>query len=370
MKNNISIDKIVPYLEDKLHVKFESLINKKGVLIRKQGEQIVIDPKDEMCVIVKLSDTTTDRSGEVLIPEGCDYSEYMNNPLVCLFHDYSILPVGKITELQVANNSIYAKIKFATTEKCKEVYQLVKEGILSATSVGFVATEELVKGTRQFNEFIKNNTHRLSNIENINKIITKWTLLEESFVNIGCNQNALVIAKSYCSNDMINKLAKVNKIDLKEIMEGNTESNTPEVIGETVETVIESNVVSEVKTEEIEPCTEEVKKEVEVAVEEIEDAGTDVGEEAFTPTEVTPPTEVMPSQEIKEEETEETEVIEHNPDNSNCECEDCKISKERKAEYDKAKEEVKEEVKYWKVLSRPVEILKKEAILKKKGKIK
>jgi phage head maturation protease len=369
MKNNIPSEKIVPFIEEKLHLKFESLIDKKGVLVRKQGDGIVLDSTDDMSVIVRMSDTTTDRSGEVLIPEGCDYSEYMNNPVICLFHDYSILPVAKVTEIQVTDKSIFAKIKFGSTEKCKEIYQLVKDGILSATSVGFVATEELIKGTRQFTQYIKDNATRLTDVENINKIITKWTLLEDSFVSIPCNQNALVLAKTYTSEDMINKLAKLNKIDLKEAMDNEDD------------------------------YVELDKKEEEVAIEKIEDAGSKP-EEAFTQTEITKPQDVMPSQEIKEVSVESVESEEAINDNliihaDTCECKECMDKKgcskkevEDKPEpIEEPKVEVKEEVieepkeekveeveeveeKVWKVISEPIDNLVKKQLEIAQKKIK
>ena len=320
MKNNIPSEKIVPFIEDKLHLKFESLIDKKGILVRRQGEGMVLDSTDEMSVIVKLSDMTTDRSGEVLVPEGCNYDEYMNNPVVCWSHDYSVIPLAKITEIQVTDKSIFAKIKFGTTEKCKEIYTLVKDGILSATSVGFVATEEIVKGTRQFAQYIKDNASRLSDVDNINKIITKWTLLEDSFVSIPCNPNALVVAKTYASEDMMIKLSKVNKIDIKEIMQ---------------------------KEDEIKP-------------EDIEDAGS-TQEEAFSKTEVTPVNEVMPSQEVPEEAIKEVEQVEEDKPITHaetCECKECSAKKgcAKKEEEVVESEEVVEETKSIEVVENVVEV--------------
>ena len=410
MKNNIDIDKIVPFVEEKLSVKFESLIGKKGVLVRKQNDLgIVLDKTDESSIIIKISDTTTDRSGEVILQDGLNLDDYLKNPIMCWGHDYSIPAIAKITELQKSNNATYAKVKFGSGKTCQDYYNLVKEGILSACSIGFVSTREIVKGTREFVNFIKENSvkYGLSNIENIKKIITESTMLELSLVNIPCNQNALVVMKSLnIEDDLTNKIIKANKWEVKS--EGNTETNTPEVVSEAIsEAIIESNVVSDVKTEEVEAdvntcidkgCDEEVvdkpkedvkevidiekvEKEVEVDISVIENAG-GTPEEAFSPTEITPENEidqVIKEVEPVEEPKEEVKEVEHTEDD-NCECEECKIAKQRKAEYDKAKEEEsKEETKYievveikkyWKVLSRPLETLKKEAILKKKGKIK
>lgn len=197
MKNQIQADKIIPFIEEKLHLKFSSLSHdQKAFLVRKQGSGIVLDPKDEQSIIARISDIATDRSGEVMLPEGCDYSDYMNNSLVCWQHDYSVPPIAKITEIQVTEKSIFAKIQFGTTQMCKDFYQLVKDGILSACSVGFIATEELYAGTSEFKAFVQKNIARLTDTDSIQKIITKWTLLENSMVNIPCNQNAVVIAKS------------------------------------------------------------------------------------------------------------------------------------------------------------------------------
>jgi len=193
MKNKLDKDSLVPFLEDRLQIKFDSLKDIKGEVIRKGLTSLVIDPEDEMCVIVKISSIGVDRSGEVVIPEGVITSDFIKNPIVCWSHDYSLPPLGRAESVQITKDAVFAKIRFGSTERCKEIWTLVKDKVLNAMSIGFVPLEILVKGTKQFNDYVKEKlVGVINNIDEINKIITRSVLLEVSWVNLPCNQDALV----------------------------------------------------------------------------------------------------------------------------------------------------------------------------------
>ena len=205
MKTRIPVDKILPILSDKFDLHFESIV-KGAVLQRKLAETgLVMAEGEPNTIIAKISTIDVDRSGEVVIPEGLDSKDFMNNPIVCWAHDYSELPAAKITKLQITDTAVYAKIVFSSIHRAQEIYTLIKEGILNCCSVGFVATNALEKGTKAFNDFMEANRHRIP-VEGVKRIITNWILLEDSIVSIPCNQAALItMRKLGISEDLIHR---------------------------------------------------------------------------------------------------------------------------------------------------------------------
>lgn len=85
--------------------------------------------------------TTKDRMGDVIVSEawtkgGLD--NYQKNPIVLAFHNHS-KPIGRATSLSVDSNGL--KISAEISNSASEVYNLIKEGILKAFSVGFRVKE-------------------------------------------------------------------------------------------------------------------------------------------------------------------------------------------------------------------------------------
>lgn len=149
----------------------------KGFLERKEGEIIGIASTD-----------TPDRDGEVIKQEGWDLTNFQKNPVLLASHNYHEFPIGKATDIAVQDGKLIFKAVFSeATEKAKEAYALVKEGILSAFSVGFIPREYDQKEAG---------------------IITKAELLEISLVAVPANPAAVVLAKSFSEQNEENELAK------------------------------------------------------------------------------------------------------------------------------------------------------------------
>ena len=95
----------------------------------------------------KLNTDSVDRDGEVLIPQGMNAKDYMNNPVLFYNHEYDN-PVGKVTNIKREERAVVGDLEFA---KRPEGYQgeffpefveaLVKQGIIKGVSVGFVPEE-------------------------------------------------------------------------------------------------------------------------------------------------------------------------------------------------------------------------------------
>lgn len=122
---------------------------------------------------VLASTAATDRQGEIIAQDGWDLKNFMKNPVMLWAHDYSSLPVAKVTSFPNDLRGLVADYEFAPAEgnpMAQQIKTLVDGGFLNAVSVGFIPKER------------NGNT------------ITKSELLEISFVPVPANQEALQMA--------------------------------------------------------------------------------------------------------------------------------------------------------------------------------
>ena len=178
-------------------------------------------------VTARISTTSIDRDGDVLLPSGIDLKDFRKNPVVLLNHDQGGLPVGRALSVKRESGGIIAEVQFAerpaghpsSVEWIPDtVFNLFQQGILKAFSVGFIPLEmrePTDKDMKKFGEDVRN-------------VISKWSLLEFSVVNVPANQDALVlqVAKNH------KWLADEWKIDSGQLQE-NTKRNRLQ-IGERV----------------------------------------------------------------------------------------------------------------------------------------
>jgi len=111
-----------------------------------------------------------DLEGEVIDSKGWDLSNVGKNLPLLWSHDARELPIGKVVEARIDDNSLITTVSFANkiNDFAKKVYELVKAGFLNAVSVGFIPTAYDAEG---------------------NMINQK--LLELSVVNVPANEEAL-----------------------------------------------------------------------------------------------------------------------------------------------------------------------------------
>ena len=124
---------------------------------------------------VLASTAAIDRQGDSILQSGWDISNFKLNPVMPWAHDYSELPIGKVTSIEVTDRGLEAEFEFAPAEgnpKAQQIKVLYDEGYLNAVSVGFIPKER------------KGNT------------IIKAELLEISMVPVPANQEALRLALS------------------------------------------------------------------------------------------------------------------------------------------------------------------------------
>lgn len=177
-----------------------------------------------------ISTDQVDRHGEIVNQDGWQYDNYMKNAVVLWGHDSYSIPVGITDKLSmVVENgvkSLVAEGRFAAHEFAQTLRKLYEDGMLRASSVGFIPLE------------YDGNT------------ITKAELLEWSFVSIPANPFALS-ARGYDVSTLISKGVIKDTEEVKE--------------GEEVVTPKEDETTEEENTEEV--ATPENEQVAYVAVE-------------------------------------------------------------------------------------------------------
>ncbi len=149
----------------------------------------------ERAVMFRASANVVDRDGEVLLPMGCDVSEFEKNPVLCMQHSYYNLPVGRIEAFKKDAVDVLAKAIFAMRPENHPgdeewvpdtLFSLYQQRVLNAFSVGFIPME------------VRQPTKK--DIENYGdackRVISKWKLLEISVVTLPANQEAVALAVS------------------------------------------------------------------------------------------------------------------------------------------------------------------------------
>ena len=79
-----------------------------------------------------------DRDHEVISWNAWDLANYKKNPIVMWAHDYREKPVGRSMWVRATQEGLKFKPAFADTEQGNEIYQLYKDSVLHAFSVGFI----------------------------------------------------------------------------------------------------------------------------------------------------------------------------------------------------------------------------------------
>ncbi len=131
-----------------------------------------------------ISTGSVDRDKDTIAIDGWHLRAYAKSPVVLWAHDYSALPIAKATQVTSDFNRLMAKAQFPTPDLYAfgaTVHDMLREGYLKATSVGFRPLKWQYNEKRGGTDFIEQE------------------LLEFSVVPVGANPEALIEAgkKSY-----------------------------------------------------------------------------------------------------------------------------------------------------------------------------
>ena len=88
-----------------------------------------------------ISTASVDRMGDTIAIAGWKLDDYQKNPVVLWAHDANMLPVAKSTKVWTEDNKLKADAEFTPLGLARfndTVFEMYKQGFLSATSVGFM----------------------------------------------------------------------------------------------------------------------------------------------------------------------------------------------------------------------------------------
>jgi len=83
-----------------------------------------------------------DRDSEVILPVAWQrkdsLTDFLRHPVLCAFHDYHQLPLGKCKDVRATDKGLRFKAVFADTESGNEALRFVRSTGLAGFSVGFI----------------------------------------------------------------------------------------------------------------------------------------------------------------------------------------------------------------------------------------
>jgi HK97 family phage prohead protease/HK97 family phage major capsid protein len=144
------------------------------------------EPGDSIYIEGYASTTDVDRQGDV-VPAGvweAGLKNYLKNPIILAQHDHDD-PVGRMVQHRVDSTGLWIKARISAAA---DIYNLVKDGVLTAFSVGFrVLDAEYNAATELF-------------------VIKSLELVEISVVSVPANQNTLFsLSKAFTNADEYNQ---------------------------------------------------------------------------------------------------------------------------------------------------------------------
>ena len=112
-------------------------INKEMHITSNFRVKTVSEDKESILIEGFANTTNKDRAGDIILEEawtkgGMD--NYLKNPIVLAFHNHE-RPIGEVTDYSVNNKGL--RVTAEISKASGDIYNLVKEGVLKAFSVGF-----------------------------------------------------------------------------------------------------------------------------------------------------------------------------------------------------------------------------------------
>ncbi len=98
------------------------------------------EDNDELVIHGMASTDDKDRVGDVIVPDAwkSGLKNYKQNPIILFNHDYN-RPIGRAMDVKQVGNGLELKAKIS--KAAGDVIQLIKDGVLSAFSVGFMVKD-------------------------------------------------------------------------------------------------------------------------------------------------------------------------------------------------------------------------------------
>ena len=168
------------------------------------------DSEDSVYITGYASTNDVDRQGDVVPPSVWEkgIANYLKNPVILAYHDHSE-PVGRMVEHKVDAKGLWIKARIS--KAAEEVYNLVKDGVLTAFSIGFrIVDAEYNAAAELF-------------------VVKELELHEISVVSVPANQNTLFsLSKAFDDADEFKsfKLQFAPNSESAKGLESSTEANS------------------------------------------------------------------------------------------------------------------------------------------------
>lgn len=264
------------------------------------------------------------RNGYKIDPNGWDFTNYMNNPIILLQHNASTGGIGKAIKFDINNDGL--NILFfvdLNTLDDKTRYQ-VENGYISAISTGHITEEDGIEDNKTGKVYSIEDAMEKFWWENVwsafmwgsdlyTYIVTKAQAIENSLVTIGSNEKAIALPNAigkYALNrhaPLINKLEEMKKNAEDKKLEDVKVNEEDKVEDKVEEKETEEKITEEKTDEKVEDKVESVETNDEDKVEEVEEEVTEevTEEEAEEETKEETTEDVEENKEDEEETTEE-----------------------------------------------------------------
>lgn len=131
-----------------------------------------------------ISTASVDRYGDTIAIDGWQLANFRKNPVVLWMHNNDMLPVGKASNVRVEDGVLKSRVEFSPAGLVKYndiVFEMLKTGFLSATSVGFIPLKY---------NFVDDPTRRFG------MDFLEQELLEFSIVTVPANAEALIESRA------------------------------------------------------------------------------------------------------------------------------------------------------------------------------
>jgi len=161
-------------------------------------------PEGKLTQDFVICDNTVNRYGWRLLVEGGDLEGFNMNPVCCVQHSTYMIPVGKWSDLKVADGKLTGTVEFdRNDDDAVKLYWKYKDGYMNAVSLNILPKEE----SEDVKMLVPGQTC---------STITKWELLEVSLVTIPGQKNAVKLStpegKAYKLN-LISKTPTMDKVE-------------------------------------------------------------------------------------------------------------------------------------------------------------
>lgn len=176
-------------MENNLYQRLKSATPGAEPLILRKQYVVSLDASGaDRQVAVTISTASPDREGDTIAVKGWQLDNYLKNPVVLWAHDYQSPPIGRALEVTTGRGKLRSVTEFCERDLypfADMIYQMVKGGFLSATSVGFRPLKWVIAEDRA------DDNSWFPPID-----FKEQELLEYSWVPVPANPEALVGAKA------------------------------------------------------------------------------------------------------------------------------------------------------------------------------